>query len=181
MGERMGEARGTRGVRRWRQAAAGATLAAIAVAGGCTSEASPRGAAGSSAARVADPTLPVVTVYKDPHCGCCNKWIDRMRDAGFTVQALDVPLSQARDEIRRKQSVTSALAACHTALVGGYVVEGHVPPDLVKQMLAEHPAIAGLSVPGMVRGSPGMESGTPSHYDVLAFTQSGETRVYASR
>jgi len=126
-------------------------------------------------------TLPTVTVYKDPACGCCRAWIERMRAAGFEVQIHDVASAAARDEIKRQQGVTSALAACHTAVVGGYVVEGHVPPELVKRMLAEHPKIAGLAVPGMPAGAPGMEGTGSDHYDVLSFTAGGATQVYEKR
>lgn len=126
--------------------------------------------------------LPVVTVYKDPSCGCCRAWVERMQAAGFTVQIHDVASEATRDEIKRTQGVGPALAACHTAVVGGYVVEGHVPPDLVIRMLREHPKIAGLAVPGMPAGSPGMEGmGGAAHYDVLAFTANGATQVYAKR
>jgi hypothetical protein len=125
--------------------------------------------------------LPAVVVYKDPNCGCCRAWVQRMQAAGFTVEIHDVPSEAARDEIKRAQGVTPALAACHTAVVGGYVVEGHVPPDLVVRMLAEHPKIAGLTVPGMPAGSAGMEGMGTEHYEVLAFTAGGATRVYDKR
>ena len=125
--------------------------------------------------------LPVVVVYKDPSCGCCRAWVQAMQAAGFTVQIHDVASEAARDEIKRTQGVTPALAACHTAVVGGYVVEGHVPPDLVVRMLKEHPKIAGLAVPGMPAGSPGMEGMGSEHYDVLAFSAGGATRVYDKR
>jgi hypothetical protein len=104
-----------------------------------------------------------------------------MQAAGFEVQIHDVASADARDQIKRQQGVTPALAACHTAVVGGYVVEGHVPPELVQQMLMEHPKIAGLAVPGMPAGSPGMEGMGTDHYDVLAFTADGHSRVYAKR
>jgi hypothetical protein len=130
---------------------------------------------------VARAALPPVTVYKDPACGCCRAWVDRMRAAGFDVQIHDVASAAARDEIKQQQGVTSALAACHTAIVGGYVIEGHVPPELVKRMLAEHPKIAGLAVPGMPAGSPGMEGMGTAHYDVLAFSPGGATQVYEKR
>jgi len=126
-------------------------------------------------------TLPVVTVYKDPACGCCRAWVERMQAAGFQVQIHDVASAATRDEIKRQQGVTSALAACHTAVVGGYVVEGHVPPELVQRMLVEHPRIAGLAVPGMPAGSPGMEGMGTEHYDVLAFTADGRSSVYAKK
>jgi hypothetical protein len=126
--------------------------------------------------------LPPVIVYKDPACGCCRAWVERMRAAGFEVQIHDVSSAAAREDINRQQGVTQALAACHTAVVGGYVVEGHVPPELVKRILVERPKIAGLAVPGMPAGSPGMEGmGTTNHYAVLAFTADGKTRTYDTR
>jgi hypothetical protein len=125
--------------------------------------------------------LPTVTVYKDPGCLCCSAWVQRMQAAGFTVQIHDVADEGARDQIKREQGVTPRLAACHTAIVGGYVVEGHVPPELVKRMLAEHPKIAGLAVPGMPAGSPGMEGMGSDHYNVLAFTADGQTTVYEKK
>jgi len=96
-----------------------------------------------------------------------------MRAAGFDVRVHDVASSSALNTIKQQQGVTPALTACHTAIVSGYVVEGHVPPALVKRMLDEHPKIAGLAVPGME----GM--GASDHYDVVAFTANGATHVYA--
>jgi hypothetical protein len=125
--------------------------------------------------------LPVAVVYKDPNCGCCRTWVDRMKAAGFSVEIHDVASAAQREELKRTQGVTPSLEACHTAIVGGYVVEGHVPPELVVQMLNEHPKIAGLAVPGMPAGSPGMEGMGSEHYDVVAFNADGTTRVYAKR
>jgi hypothetical protein len=156
-------------------------LAAAVVAGVVVERARADVARTSMGQRPIPPALPTVTVYKDPACGCCRTWVERMRAAGFDVQVHDVASATARDEIKRQQGITSALAACHTAVVGGYVVEGHVPPELVKRMLAEHPKIAGLVVPGMPAGSPGMEGMGTDHYDVLSFTGDGATRVYDKR
>jgi hypothetical protein len=123
-------------------------------------------------------TLPVVTVYKSPTCGCCSKWVDHMRAAGFTVDAKDVPdVSPMKAEL----GVPGSLTSCHTAIVDGYVIEGHVPADLVQKLLKERPKIAGLAVPGMVTGSPGMEGGAGQPYDVIAFDLKGHTSVYARR
>ena len=121
---------------------------------------------------------PVITVYKDPSCGCCTKWVKHLSSHGFVVMPRDV---QNIDEIKRTMSVPVALQSCHTAVVDRYVVEGHVPADLVKKMLTEKPAILGLAVPGMPAGSPGMESDHVEHYDVIAFDRDGKTRVYAKR
>lgn len=124
-------------------------------------------------------TGPVITVYKDPSCGCCAKWCKHMEANGFTVQARDV---ENVDEVKRTMHVPDALQSCHTAVVGRYVVEGHVPADLVKKVLAEHPAILGLAAPGMPVGAPGMEQdGKKDRYDIIAFDRAGKTRVYATR
>jgi hypothetical protein len=105
-----------------------------------------------------------------------------MRTAGFTVQAVDVENPGALETIKRDHGITPRLASCHTATVGGYVIEGHVPPELVRRLLRDHPTgVTGLAVPGMVSGSPGMESpGAADHYDVLALGASG-TSVYEHR
>jgi|SRR5579863_2240873 len=123
----------------------------------------------------------VATVYKEPTCQCCQTWIDRMRAAGFRVEIHDVKSPLRLNEIKQQFGVPASLSACHTARVGDYVVEGHVPPDLVLQLLARRPRIVGLSVPGMPAGSPGMEGTRNDHYDVLAFSRSGATRVYNHR
>lgn len=117
-----------------------------------------------------------VTVYKSPTCGCCTKWIEHMRKNGFKVKAYDVKDVMP---IKRKSGVRPEQASCHTALVGGYVVEGHVPAKDVKRMLKEKPKIKGLTVPGMVVGSPGMEGPSKHPYKVLTITESGPGKVYA--
>jgi hypothetical protein len=160
--------------------AAGAALV-LAVLGGTAMSGGPWTKTRAGVRTAAPTAMPTVTVYKDPGCSCCSAWVERMRAAGFTVQIHDVSDQAARDQIKREQGVTPRLAACHTAIVGGYVVEGHVPPELVKRMLAEHPKIAGLAVPGMPAGSPGMEGMGSDHYDVLAFTADGQTRVYEKK
>lgn len=131
--------------------------------------------------RISRAPLPVAVVYKDPGCGCCRAWVDRMKAAGFSVEIHDLPSAAERDQIKRAHGVTEALEACHTAIVGGYVVEGHVPPELVIRMLNEHPKIAGIAVPGMPAGSPGMGDMASAHYDVLAINTDGTTRVYAKQ
>ncbi len=117
-----------------------------------------------------------IVVYKTPTCGCCSKWVEHLQANGFTVMA------QNRDDltpIRQQHGVPPRLTSCHTALVGSYIVEGHVPADDVKKLLAEKPQIKGIAVPGMPLGSPGMESPTPQKYDTLAFTADGKTSVFA--
>lgn len=125
-------------------------------------------------------TAGTVTVYKNPSCGCCGLWLEHMRANGFQVEVHDVYDLQA---IKAEHGISPQLGSCHTALVDGYVIEGHVPADLVRKMLDERPDIAGLSVPGMVVGSPGMEvPGQPAQpYDVIAFDASGRAAVYAKR
>lgn len=138
--------------------------------------------AGTAASGNAVPVSEVVTVYKSASCGCCTNWVEHMREAGFEVEARDVPDADL-PAIKVEHGVAASHQSCHTAVVGDYVVEGHVPADLVRRMLEEQPDIAGLAVPGMPVGSPGMEvpDGTTQAYDVIAFTDDGEQRVYASR
>lgn len=120
-----------------------------------------------------------LTVYKDAGCGCCKLWVEHMKSAGFSVTAHDVSDINA---VKRDMGVPASLASCHTGMVGGYLVEGHVPADVVQKMLAAKPAIMGLAVPGMPIGSPGMEfGGRKDPYDIIAFEKSGKTTVYAKR
>ena len=119
-----------------------------------------------------------VVVYKSPTCGCCGKWIEHMEKAGFKV---DVENRQNLSAIKAELGVPRRMQSCHTAMVGGYLVEGHVPPDLVQRMLDEKPDIKGLAVPGMPMGSPGMEGPRKDEYDVLAIGADGRTKVYAQR
>ncbi len=122
--------------------------------------------------------LPAITVYKSPTCGCCAKWVDHLEENGFEVKSIDTP----DVNITKKQyGVPGELSSCHTALVDGYVVEGHVPADVVKKMLEEKPEIVGVAVPGMPMGSPGMEGDRVDNYDVIAFQKDGTRSVYASR
>lgn len=121
---------------------------------------------------------PLVEVFKSPTCGCCTSWVDHMRASGFTVRTTDVKdLSQ----IKSSRGIPSQVQSCHTSLVNGYVVEGHVPAADVRRLLKEKPAIAGIAVGGMPIGSPGME--TPyvkaQPYDVMSFDKLGATRVFA--
>jgi len=118
-----------------------------------------------------------VVVYKSPTCGCCNKWADHLRAAGFEVVSHD-----RNDMVRIKSELGIArpLQSCHTAIVEGYAVEGHVPAKDIKRLLQERPAIAGLAVPGMPIGSPGMEmeDHTVEPYDVLSFDKQGNTEIF---
>ena len=119
-----------------------------------------------------------VVMYTDPNCGCCGKWAEHMREHGFKVK--EVATTQM-GQVKGEAGVPQALGSCHTARVGGYVVEGHVPAADVRRMLTEKPAIAGISAPGMPMGSPGMEGPYPAdRYDVVSFDAQGRTAVYAS-
>ena len=119
-----------------------------------------------------------MTVYKSPTCGCCSAWIEHVEKAGFRCTVRDLP---DLTEVKASFGVPRALESCHTAQIGGYLVEGHVPADLIEKLLREKPTARGLAVPGMPIGSPGMEGGTPERYQVLLFDRAGGTRVYATR
>jgi len=114
-----------------------------------------------------------VVVYKSPTCGCCTDWVKHMEDNGFKVTVKDTP---NMNPIKEQAGLTPALASCHTAFVGGYVVEGHVPASDVRRLLQEKPDARGLAVPGMPIGSPGMEvAGRPNQpYDVILFRDQGQ-------
>ncbi len=118
-----------------------------------------------------------VSVYKTPTCGCCGQWVAHMKANGFDLTVQDVPDTTP---FRTKYGVPAAMASCHTAIVAGYAVEGHVPAADIQRMLKEKPKAGGLAVPGMVAGSPGMEGPTPQPYSVLMFTADGKSSVYAS-
>ncbi|MCA8928979.1 MAG: DUF411 domain-containing protein [Alphaproteobacteria bacterium] len=117
-------------------------------------------------------------VFKSPWCGCCTKWVDHMRAAGFAVQVTPMEdLSPAKTHF----GVAPDLEACHTAVVDGYVIEGHVPAADVQRLLSERPKAAGLAVPGMPAGSPGMEQGGASDpYTVVLFDRAGGRTAYAT-
>lgn len=122
-------------------------------------------------------TLPAVMAYKSPTCGCCELWIEHLRTAGFEVQVTD---TAQLDAIKTKAGVPVGQGSCHTALVDGYFIEGHVPAGDIKRLLDERPAAKGLMVPGMVLGSPGMEQGgVRQPYDVLLVERDGNTSVFA--
>jgi hypothetical protein len=120
---------------------------------------------------------PVITVYKDPSCGCCKSWIEHLVKHGYRVDAKDSP---NMTEIKRTLGVPTGLTACHTAMVNGYLIEGHVPAADIDRLLVQKPKIAGLAVPGMPAGSPGMEGARSQRYQVFAFDKSGKTTVFAS-
>jgi hypothetical protein len=120
---------------------------------------------------------PHITVFKDPGCGCCKSWVDHLRKHGFDVTVRD---TSDVGGAKRTGRVPEQLHSCHTAFVNGYVVEGHVPAADIQRLLREKPKVAGIAVPGMPAGSPGMEMGSRvDKYDVIAFNRDGTTRVFA--
>ena len=125
-------------------------------------------------------TKPQMTVYKSSTCGCCSKWVEHMQANGFQVKAIDV---DDIDKVKHERGVPDSAASCHTAVVNGYLVEGHVPADAVLKMLKDKPAIAGIAVPGMPMGAPGMEvpSGQKDAYSIVSFDKAGKTTVYQKR
>lgn len=121
-----------------------------------------------------------MVVYKTPSCGCCRAWVDHVQAAGFAVEVRDMPDVAP---VKTEHGLPGHLASCHTAIVDGYVVEGHVPADVIRRMLRERPQVAGIAVPGMPMGSPGMEvpGGRKDPYDIIAFSRDGKVSVYETR
>jgi len=124
-------------------------------------------------------TLTEIVMYKSPKCECCTGWAEHLRKEGFSVA---VHKREDMDVIKKRYGVTEKLASCHTAIVDGYVIEGHVPAADVKRLLKERPDIVGLTAPGMPMKSPGMQAvgQEPRGYDVLAFDKDGKSTVYHS-
>jgi hypothetical protein len=119
-----------------------------------------------------------IYVYKNPYCGCCNKWIAYLKEQGYAVKSENNSMLPAMKEVI---GVTPELTSCHTAVVDGYFLEGHVPAEDIKRLLDERPDIKGLAVPGMPIGAPGMEQGdTKERYDVIAVKKDGSTYVYST-
>ena len=117
-------------------------------------------------------------VWLSPTCGCCGKWTDYMQTSGFTMTrevTTDLNASPAR------KRVPESLRSCHTALIGGYIVEGHVPADVIRKLLKEQPKVVGVAAPGMPMGSPGMEGPNPQPYSIVAFKADGTTYQFAKR
>ena len=119
---------------------------------------------------------PTITVYRDPNCGCCKKWIEHLIKHGFRVNDRK---SDDMSEVKRGLGVPQKLESCHTGVVNGYVIEGHVPAADVQRLLKQKPKVAGLAVPGMPMGSPGMEGPRKDSYEVLSFDKAGKTSVFA--
>jgi hypothetical protein len=151
-------------------------LVIVLAAAGCSRQPNPdtRVALGADAVAAGD----TVVVYKSPTCGCCNAWVDHMREHGFTVVTHD---TNDLEPIKRQLGVPAGRVSCHTATVRGYTLEGHVPADLVRRLIDEQSRFAGLAVPGMPIGSPGMEGIVKQEYDILAFDRDGGVQVYARR
>jgi hypothetical protein len=149
--------------------ALGAVLVSLASAGAGVAETARHGA-------IVKPVA--IKVYKTPSCGCCKAWVTHLSDNGFRVETMDMPDLSL---IKQKYGVKPELQACHTAVVNGYVVEGHVPADVIMKLLRERPAVVGIAVPGMPAGSPGMEGASKRPYEVLTFDKAGRTRTFARR
>jgi len=148
-------------------------VVAVALFAGRSDQEATRSASAAASA------LPVVDVYKDATCGCCAKWVEHLEENGFTVRSTNTGALAA---FKTSHGVPPQVRSCHTALVDGYVLEGHVPAAEVRRLLKERPPIAGLAVAGMPIGSPGMEvAGAQTQpYDVTAFDKQGATSAFAS-
>jgi hypothetical protein len=129
-------------------------------------------------AQLVRPPGTAITVYKSASCGCCAKWVDHLRSHGFTPTVHD---EENMDAIKDEMGVPQDLRSCHTALLGRYLVEGHVPAEDLHRLITEHPAVLGLAVPGMPRSSPGLArpGDAPEPYQVVAFAAGGKTSVFA--
>jgi len=147
-----------------RYAFASALVAALVLTAGSTSAQRP---------------APTVQVYKSPTCGCCANWVKHLQQHGFKTQVTE--MDNVAD-IKAQHRIPARVQSCHTAIVDGYVIEGHVPAADVQRLLKERPAVVGLAVPGMPIGSPGMEVANvkPQAYDVVAFDKQGQLKVFAS-
>jgi hypothetical protein len=136
-------------------------------------------AANAAAGQATATTADTVVVYKSPTCGCCTKWVDHIEENGFVAVTHDL---DNLETIKRTLGVPAGHVSCHTATVGGYTIEGHVPADLIRRLIAENPrGVRGLAVPGMPMGSPGMEGIISQAYDVLSFDEQGNVQVYERR
>ncbi len=118
-----------------------------------------------------------LTIYKSPYCGCCTAWAEQVEEAGFNVTIVE---QANNNQLRKTHSITPALTSCHTAIVEGYAIEGHVPVKDIKRLLREKPVVAGLAVPGMPASSPGMDvPGNTDPYQVIAFDKNGKRSVFS--
>ena len=129
-------------------------------------------------ARSAEPDRAEITVYRSPTCGCCIAWAEHLQRAGFGVEVVDVNQNQLY-ALKARLGLTVELASCHTAILGDYFIEGHVPAGDIARLLEERPAAAGLTVPGMPIGSPGMEMGDEKEaFDTLLVLEDGSTEIF---
>lgn len=119
--------------------------------------------------------LPVVEVYSNPNCGCCARWVQHLKTNGFNANVIEASDMMS---IKARFRVPHDVASCHTAVIDGYVIEGHVPVHAIQRLLAERPRALGLAVPGMPVGSPGMEGGAREAFDVFVFTAEGSKKVF---
>ena len=127
-------------------------------------------------------SAPAMEVYKSPTCGCCSKWVEHVKQAGIAVKVTDLP-QEALDALKTKHGVPRTSQSCHTGLVNGYVIEGHVPATEIQRLLKERPAVSGIAVGGMPTGSPGMEVAgrPPQPYNVVTFDKQGAVTVYSTQ
>lgn len=139
-------------------------------------QAAPAAKKPAAAANAAKPVN--ATVYLTPTCGCCGKWVEHLQAANFAVKK---EVTAELDAVPARSRVPVQLRSCHTAVIGEYLVEGHVPADVIQKMLKERPKIAGIAVPGMPTGSPGMEGPNPRPYSIVAFRADGTTFEFARR
>lgn len=116
-----------------------------------------------------------IVVYQSRTCGCCKKWVSHLKDNGFNVRS---EFMDDVTDVKLKMNLPMKLASCHTAVVNGYIVEGHVPANAIRKLISEKPSIRGIAVPGMPMGSPGMEGSYSEAYDVIAFGNDGEEKVF---
>jgi hypothetical protein len=127
-----------------------------------------------------DTAPPVIEVWKSTTCECCGNWVKHLEANGFTVKVNDASPSML-DRLKKEAGLGDKLASCHTAKINGYVIEGHVPASDIQRLVAEKPDAIGLTVPGMVAGSPGMEQGAKyDHYKVLLVKKDGTTEVFSN-
>jgi hypothetical protein len=157
-----------------------AVIVGLAVTGlvltGCSLFTGPEVSTGGASAELAAITREL-TVYRSPTCGCCGLWIEHMEAAGFTVKD---NLTEDMTAIKEQYGLPANLASCHTTIADGYVIEGHIPAEDVQRLLTEQPNLAGIAVPGMPIGSPGMEAGDyVEPYTVFSFTEDGTIAAFA--
>jgi len=128
-----------------------------------------------SQAFAAKPDLPSIKVFKNPSCGCCGQWVEYMTKHGFTLQ---VENRDNLEAIKKMARVPEKLWSCHTSVVGNYIVEGHVPVEGIRKLLAEKPKLAGIAIPGMPSGSPGMPGPKEAPFKVIGFTHDGKASLF---